>query len=497
MFRKSFSVIEDKMNSDEDEEEEEECNEDEADDDEFENSGAVITPWQTLPKVLEQFRCWLISPDAKAKPPRQADQHAQQVVKILTATSSDNYQFKNLFDRKCVRDMWLIHFENSGRTPATVKAYPLSLRHFYSFVIADEPVELAKFKVKCPALILNCTDWISLFRKKQTKNRWKKDLKQLTQLFKAEEIQQLDSSDLVKYCQKTFQEMRSVQKPPTLRQFSNARNYILMYLCLDNASRTGALANMTVGEFKQAQLKNGSYRINVVDHKTIGTSGPACIVARYELFQEMLVYFERMRNTLDGMRSLKSDPVFVSWSGKKMSSSMVTAQINSFWGKTVGHSEIRPRINGALVRKSAVSKVHSGHEGLKTDLANLMCHSEETAKRIYYLQEKTKKAGETSSSLRSILRKPDEDDSLEKAIHMHFEEDIEKGKIRMTVVREKKSRSPALAALTDACLRDKIRYLIEKRKPESSSESKYCSTFVVNVISFDQNSHQFTKVTVE
>lgn len=86
------------MKFEEDEDEEEECNENKADENEFDNSGAVITPWQTLLKVCEQFCCWLISPDAKAKPPCQGDYHSEQVVKILTVASLDIYQF-NPFDR--------------------------------------------------------------------------------------------------------------------------------------------------------------------------------------------------------------------------------------------------------------------------------------------------------------------------------------------------------------------------------------------------------------
>ena len=55
-----------------------------------------------------------------------------------------------------------------------------------------------------------------------------------------------------------------------------------------------------------------------------------------------------------------------------------------------------------------------------------------------------------------MLVKPDEDYGSEKAIRRHFEEDSNKGKIKMTAVQKKKSRSPALVALTDVCLHDKI-----------------------------------------
>ena len=77
---------------------------------------------------------------------------------------------------------------------------------------------------------------------------------------------------------------------------------------------------------------------------------------------------------------------------------MVTGQLNSFWDKAVGHTIDRPRISATLVRKSAVSKVHEFREIMKDDLANLMYHSEDTAKKIYFLQEKSKKAGETSAT---------------------------------------------------------------------------------------------------
>ena len=48
------------------------------------------------------------------------------------------------------------------------------------------------------------------------------------------------------------------------------------------------------------------------------------------------------------------------------------------------------KINATLVRKSFVSKVHTEIPEYKKDLANMMCHSEETASRSYFLQEKAK-----------------------------------------------------------------------------------------------------------
>ena len=76
-----------------------------------------------------------------------------------------------------------------------------------------------------------------------------------------------------------------------------------------------------------------------------------------------------------------------------MSTSMVLAQLNSFWGKTVDHTKEKPRISATLVRKLVASKVRTQKPELGINLTDLMCHSEDTAKRSYFFQEKNKKAG--------------------------------------------------------------------------------------------------------
>ena len=133
-------------------------------------------------------------------------------------------------------------------------------------------------------------------------------------------------------------------------------DYVLMYLCLDNASRRGALANMICKEFN-AQCENSSLKVAVSDHKTLLTARPCVIVFTGDLYLQ--IFLNHFQNSLGGIDHEKEESkFFVSWSGKRMSSSMVLAQLNSFWGKVVGNTKERPRINATLVRKSVVSKVH-------------------------------------------------------------------------------------------------------------------------------------------
>ena len=49
------------------------------------------------------------------------------------------------------------------------------------------------------------------------------------------------------------------------------------------------------------------------------------------LHLEILIKIKK--ESFRGIQTGKKDPVFVSWSGRKMESSMVTTQLNQFWKK--------------------------------------------------------------------------------------------------------------------------------------------------------------------
>ena len=104
-----------------------------------------------------------------------------------------------------------------------------------------------------------------------------------------------------------------------------------MYMCLGNASRTRALANMTCKEFDNAIYEDGMYKVAILDDKTLATSGPCMIVFTKDLFQAAQIYLNFFRNSLDGVNEIdRTANFFLSWSGKRLSSSMVSAQLNYF-----------------------------------------------------------------------------------------------------------------------------------------------------------------------
>lgn len=165
-------LIVNKKSSDKDKNEENKCNKNEVDDDEIDNREAIIPVGEKLlSTVLEEFRCWLISPTAKAKTAFWGRSTCAKSCKDLK-TPVHILIKPRIFDRKCIRDRWLIFFENCVRTsPTNCQS---------TFKIAATFLEF-------------CHCWASrtdfLYAEKSKKIRWQKDLKQMTKLPNAEEIQ--------------------------------------------------------------------------------------------------------------------------------------------------------------------------------------------------------------------------------------------------------------------------------------------------------------------
>ena len=198
------------------------------------------------------------------------------------------------------------------------------------------------------------------------------------------DITKFNLSDHVNHCKKLLSSFCEL----SIINFASVRDYIMTSLCLDNASRTGAIANMTIGEFKKAtQGKGDVSSVSVLDHKTVETSGPAVLSFSKNLFDEANTYMSYFRNKLDGINTGDNAKVFVSWNGNTMSSSMVTMQLKSFWGRSVGNSDETQRFNATKVRKFAVTKAYDEKPEIEKDLA-LMCNFQNTSNISYYNKNK-------------------------------------------------------------------------------------------------------------
>ena len=89
----------------------------------------------------------------------------------------------------------------------------------------------------------------------------------------------------------------------------------------------------------------------------------------------------QVRSKLPYITAEKEQPLFPSWNGKKLESGQISKAIQSVWKKagTAGP------IHSTLFRKGAVTVCHSSQKEMTSDLADLMAHKEDTAKRYTVL----------------------------------------------------------------------------------------------------------------
>ena len=234
-----------------------------------------------------------------------------------------------------------------------------------------------------------------------------------------------------------------------------------MHLILDNASRAGCISNMTLQEFNCAeQQHDDSYIISVKKHKTAATAGPAMMSLTDILMRHLRLFVSKVRNRLAGIRNGNDDPVFASWSGKIMASSMVGTQLNSFWKNSV-NIDMQRRITSTIIRKMTTTAVHKNARDMRQSLANLMNHDLKTAEREYFLVEKKKSVAATTARLREVVRTDFLDTTLD--IGEIFPTEIKNGTIRINDVREKLKTHLELKNWDEFKLRDKVILLICQR----------------------------------
>ena len=141
---------------------------------------------------------------------------------------------------------------------------------------------------------------------------------------------------------------------------------------------------MTVKEFERGYKEDDRFIMNVMKHKTFHVHGPAQVILTSNLQNWISIFIKQVRSKLPYITAEKEQPLFPSWNGKKLESGQISKAIQSVWKK----AGIAGPIHSTLFRKGAVTVCHSSQKEMTSDLADLMAHKEDTAKRctvLYYL----------------------------------------------------------------------------------------------------------------
>ena len=369
----------------------------------IETNGTAASSNAVTEEILGQFKKWLQGIDGGRREEKTAKQYTSQIFAIIQAIDPKNLTVDSTLSVKALRDKWLTPLEKQRR-PGTCKAYLGSLSKFIRFLMVENPSNILKSQEDARKVKEQVLEWMSSYNAPIAQRRWEKQLEDLEKLVTPKDIQEFDKSALARSAISTLGQCMGMSREniqPTQAEYCLVRDYLLTTICINNACRSGPLSSMTLGELRKAKNEGNQLVVDVLKHKTMKYHGPATVVLSSSIHKWLLAFVSFMRHRLTGVTRENEDRVFISWSAKDMTSSMITAQINSFWQRSTGKAD---RVSATSFRKAAVSAVHSDHAHLKNDLADLMSHNPKTAEKFYLIRQKRKNAAKTSESLQNIFR---------------------------------------------------------------------------------------------
>ena len=363
----------------------------------FENA---TTQGEDVSKTLRSFRDWLLSPDGGKKDGKTAKQHVSQVNKVLSVVG-EGTQLSSLVESKKIRDTFLQQYAAKKYHAATIKSYLMSLQHYCSILLADQPSGVTFNKENVLSLREKLKRWSSSYKRENTRRRWEKMEEDISALITLEKIREFERSQAAREAAVLLGKLCGAHAIQiTQEMYTLVRDYLIAQIMIDNANRAGVVACMTVKEFERATVEGDRHVVRVLYHKTVDTHGPAQIVLTSHLYNYLTVFMQEMRSQLPGLDRLNKQTVFLSWCGKHMESSQMTKALGSIFKK----AGVDGPVHHTLYRKSAVSRCHPKHKEISSNLADLMAHREDTAQKYYRVFEKGKSSVKASQKLHGIMR---------------------------------------------------------------------------------------------
>ena len=190
---------------------------------------------------------------------------------------------------------------------------------------------------------------------------WKKMDSDFSKLITPQQIAEFEKSNMAVEAIKLIGAgMEDRLSQITQTEYVSVRDFVITEIALNNASCSGAIANMTMAEYTGAKIVSNQNMVSVTQNKTMHCYGPAKICLSAMHFAWLKCYVSVFRPVVCHE---DSDNVFLTWNGESTSSGQVSRAVQSAWSKAgIGND-----ITCTLTRKTAVSAVHQKMPQLKTD----------------------------------------------------------------------------------------------------------------------------------
>ncbi|CAB3986999.1 Neurofilament medium polypeptide [Paramuricea clavata] len=384
--------------------------------------------------ALSQFYKYLYSMDGGARPVKASKENKRRVGRLLFEITSRMEDVRLLWDDCSLRKLRSTFFEGNHllpekqrRQPHTLRAYITALRLFYDFVVAMR-VRLGK---TCN-VIISQDDLENIQSARQLTAGWLKSLASSVsirkqELHKQDLDQHISSEDFARIAnQPTNKKLESDMLALSKRQltfisrdrFAEFRDNLMLKLLCRSAQRPGALANLTVEEFKNGiwdrEQEPPLFITETQIHKTSSTEGSAAIFwngTNYELGQ---VYLKKLMpliqnpvlSVLPHITGVAKErhAFFVNYSGKFMTGRQITRRIRDVTKKTC--PDLAVKFHGSRIRKHIVTEHRESMtpDVSAADLASQMSHNVKTASAYYHVDEIVKKKARVGRYLEQKLK---------------------------------------------------------------------------------------------
>ena len=253
---------------------------------------------QTVPagSVIVTFEKWLRSPDGGKRDEKTAKQHSAQLMGMLNAIDKSG-DITSLLDTNRVSSVFLETYAKEKKYKAgTTKSYLMSLRHFYSFLLSDNPDDVAFNADDVRAAMERIRLWSTSFKRETCTRRWKKLEEDELNCLKPADIKAFEHSDAAREAIKTIGEHSNPESRSSISQnkYILVRDFLFAQIFIDNANRLGVLSSMTMDKFHDMRMEGDGCVISVMKHKTVHIHGPAYIVLSQKLKAWLTLFVQVM-----------------------------------------------------------------------------------------------------------------------------------------------------------------------------------------------------------
>ena len=284
-------------------------------------------------------------------------------------------------------------------TTRTVQNYLLSLEHFITFLLQYSKIFISISRKR-----------LTIFQgdvRKMTKAIGRKARKLIWERLQTERLAKQTSTQIKQYRRSSLRQGMIAKiknlTPVTARRYNPTQyvellGFLGLEISLENANRPGELMNMKVEDYENRIRNRSEIRlIEILQHKTLLSQGPAYISVTKELDSLLGQYFNIVRPTI--VRNDSPNLFFLNSVGSQVHQGSFTNYINKIW--TICYPN--RKFTNTLLRKTAVAQVHKYKNHYQAQLSSRMNHRAETAARSYFLDDKIATCFRMGTELKTIL----------------------------------------------------------------------------------------------